>query len=221
MKKWLLILLVHFLPLLFCREVSWSFSGDGEGTETAPYIITDVMQLQEMNLDLEAHYVLNNDIDASSTISWNEDLGFGPIGDFSIPFTGSFNGNSHNITGLTINRTSMIGVGLFGYVEDATIEDVGIEGGYITGGSNVGALVGSNLRGIVIKCYASSHITGIGFGVGGLIGLNLNGTVADSYATGGCFRKGGRRWIGRARWDVHRLEQLRNRHGYGDWRQFQ
>jgi len=40
---------------------------DGDGTEANPYEITDVTELQEMEKDLSAHYVLVNNIDASNT----------------------------------------------------------------------------------------------------------------------------------------------------------
>ncbi len=49
-----------------------AFSGSGFGTEENPYVITDVYQLQEMQDDLDAYYVLANDIDASGTVSWND-----------------------------------------------------------------------------------------------------------------------------------------------------
>lgn len=43
----------------------------GTGTELDPYIIEDVDDLQDMNLDLTAYYELANDIDASLTATWN------------------------------------------------------------------------------------------------------------------------------------------------------
>lgn len=52
-----------------------SFSGNGSGTEADPYQITTVEQLQEMNDELDAHYILMNDIDASDTENWNGGAG--------------------------------------------------------------------------------------------------------------------------------------------------
>ena len=51
----------------------------GSGTLGDPYIIQDVTDLQNMNLDLAAHYVLGNDIDASETLTWNDGEGFVPL----------------------------------------------------------------------------------------------------------------------------------------------
>ena len=79
MKKQISILMVMMmivsplaaLPLAVGGE-SWLidaplFSGAGSGTPGVPYQITNVSQLQELELDLVAHYKLINDIDASAT----------------------------------------------------------------------------------------------------------------------------------------------------------
>ena len=52
---------------LFVVSIGLAFSGNGAGTETDPYQITNIEQLQEMNDELDAHYILMNDIDASDT----------------------------------------------------------------------------------------------------------------------------------------------------------
>ena len=58
--------------------------------------ITTATDLQNMNLDLAGDYVLGNDIDASSIPN------FDPVGDAVTPFTGTFDGQGHTITGLTV-----------------------------------------------------------------------------------------------------------------------
>ena len=60
------------LLLVLYSTNSYSFSGNGSGTEEDPYQISTVEQLQEMNDDLSAHYILMNDIDASETREWIE-----------------------------------------------------------------------------------------------------------------------------------------------------
>ncbi|MCK5772660.1 MAG: hypothetical protein KAH57_02625, partial [Thermoplasmata archaeon] len=52
---------------------------DGNGTVGNPYQISNVSQLQNMSEDLEAHYLLINDIDASVTVNWNSGKGFLPV----------------------------------------------------------------------------------------------------------------------------------------------
>ncbi|MCB0387017.1 MAG: hypothetical protein KDD43_16605, partial [Bdellovibrionales bacterium] len=141
-------------------STSWSFSGEGDGTEVAPYVITDVTQLQEMNLDLEAHYVLGNNIDASETASWNEGEGFRPVGTFGKSFSGSLDGKGYQIQDLFINRPLSDNVGLFGYTEGATLDNVGIDGGSCSGDDYVGGLVGNNVSTRISHCHSAIDVNG-------------------------------------------------------------
>ncbi|MFO7676993.1 MAG: GLUG motif-containing protein [Thermoplasmatota archaeon] len=157
----------------------------GDGTVDDPFLIEDVFQLQDMNLDLYAHYELVNDIDASETNGWNNGLGFMPIGTWSTQsFQGSFYGNNFTITGLYINRPDEDLVGLFGYVgPSGIISYVGLIDAYVSSGKYqcVGTLVGCN-QGLVSNCYATGYVYG-GYRVGGLVGENNPGTVQYSHAS--------------------------------------
>ena len=53
----------------------------GEGTESDPWQIATVKQLQAIANNPDAHFILTADIDASATADWNDGLGFEPIGD--------------------------------------------------------------------------------------------------------------------------------------------
>ena len=79
-----------FLPFAYSEPVE-AFSGSGAGTEGYPYRISSTDQLQEMENDLDAWYILTKDIDAFRTEDWNGGLGFDPVG----TFTGSFNGQGY------------------------------------------------------------------------------------------------------------------------------
>ena len=83
------------------------FSGAGSGTPGDPYQITNDTQLQEMELELAAHYILVDDIDASITSAWNSGAGFSPIGDQATPFMGSLEGQNYSISDLFINIPDM------------------------------------------------------------------------------------------------------------------
>ena len=52
------VMAVVVLVVLMGARVVQAFSGNGLGTEADPYIITDVYQLQEMQDDLDAYYIL-------------------------------------------------------------------------------------------------------------------------------------------------------------------
>ena len=113
-----------------------------------------------------------------------------PVGDSSIPFKGTFDGDGHKITGLKITSGSYIG--LFGYVgEGAEIKNVNLVGANVFGGKRVGALIGQ-IKGnaTVSNCTvdSTSHVTGSDSNTGGLIGEAAGGITVKlekliNYAT--------------------------------------
>ena len=126
----LVAVLAASLLLIAGSPPASAFSGSGSGTAGNPYIITNVNQLQEMNDNLAAYYILGNDIDASATKGWNSGAGFLPVG----AFTGSFDGGGHKIYNLYINRPSTSYVGLFGSVgSGGVVKNVGLENENING----------------------------------------------------------------------------------------
>ncbi|WP_151943740.1 MBG domain-containing protein [Aliarcobacter butzleri] len=142
--------------------------------------------LQGMKSDLgntNANYVLGRDIDASATSSWNSGAGFNPLGNYTTKFTGIFNGLGHTISDLYINRGSIEGVGLFGYINNATIKNIGLENVNITGDYYTGSLVGYSEGGIISNSYATGTVRGINI-VGGLVGTEFRseGIIENSYS---------------------------------------
>ena len=106
-----------------------------------------------------------------------------PVGNYDNQYTGTFDGNGHTITGLTVNqgRTDNVGLigglGTGGKVQNVTLTDVSV-----TGYMNVGGVVGANDKGTVTACTASGSVSG-NEAVGGVVGWNY-GTVTGCYATG-------------------------------------
>jgi hypothetical protein len=243
---------------------------NGDGSSSSPYEISTASELQAMQEDRIANYIVVNDIDASGTVNWNEktsdefksyslsngdttelnyvasegtinvvdesgvdvtfttnagndsitiddtdydsnykdftisyDLetpynqGFNPVGTYDFEqanseFTGSFDGQNHTISNLSINRVDY--VGLFGTIgSSAEVENVGVINVNMTGNTNVGGLVGEN-KGTVSNSYSTGNVTGE-YNVGGLVGENDNdnGTVSNSYSTGNVT---GEDWVG-------------------------
>ena len=171
--------------------------------------------LDAVRKNLGGHHRLMNDLD-SNTDGYEElansaadgGKGWEPIGIWSAPFTGSFDGQGHKITDLFIDRPSESNVGLFSFVAEAgviknvRVVDVAVAGhdgvgglvgqnsgtvsnsyssGNITGDDDVGSLVGEN-KGNVSDSHSTSSVTGDD-GVGGLVGENT-GTVSKSYSSG-------------------------------------
>lgn len=146
------------------------------GSSGAVTYIYDVNDLQDMRNNLSEDYVLANDIDASTTATWNSGAGFEPVG----YFTGSLDGAGYRIIGLTINRPSTNNVGLFSGVS-GSIMNVGFMDGDVRGGDVVGTLVGS-VSGTISYCYNTGAVSG-GERTGGLVG---EGSVTMSY----CYNTG-------------------------------
>jgi len=147
--------------------------------------------------NLAGNYTLMNDL--NSTTPGYEELasptanggkGWQPIGFYNpqapttyTDFTGTLDGQGHEIHDLFINRPDEDFVGLFGYVDEGGhIEDIGVVDAYVIGQDGTSGLVGVNW-GTVSNSYSSGNVTGRGF-VGGLVGSNAGfSTVTNSYST--------------------------------------
>lgn len=141
--------------------------------------------LQGMRGNLAGYYALGADIDASTTSTWNGGAGFEPIGNITNSFSSVFDGLGHTISGLTINRPSSDYVGLFGYSLNATLRNVGLVGGNVTGNDYAGGLVGyaevSSVFGSINNCYNSGNVSS--YTTGGLAGY-ADGVVNTTYTSG-------------------------------------
>jgi len=187
--------------------------GCGDITPSGNLKIRDWYDLNAVRNNLGGNHILMNDLD-STTAGYTElagptadgGAGWQPIGgEFSL-FTGTFDGQEHEIRGLFINRPDESWVGLFSTVdEEGVIENVGVvnanvigergvgglagfNGGtvgnsYLTGGvtgeERVGGLTGQS-RGTVSDCYSIGSVTGYD-GVGGLVGWSYDSTVSNSH----------------------------------------
>ncbi|WP_026804492.1 two-partner secretion domain-containing protein [Aliarcobacter lanthieri] len=138
--------------------------------------------LQGINGNISANYVLGSDINASATSSWNGGEGFNPLG-FGNYFERTFDGLGHTISDLYISRASTHFVGLFSYTEKAVIKNIGLENININGKYSVGGLVGYQNSGKIENSYASGTVSGDSY-VGGLVGQTSAGTISNSYASG-------------------------------------
>ncbi|QJD83171.1 S-layer homology domain-containing protein [Cohnella herbarum] len=180
-----LLLLFGIFPYQALADSQATMTGSGEVAD--PYVIMTLDHLNEVRNDLSAHYKLGADIDAAETANWNDGEGFIPIGgdgNNDSQFIGTFDGQDHVISGLTINKPSSDLIGLFGIIgSGGVVRNVGLEGGSITGKLYTGGLAGRN-RGTVDKSYVTGTVSSSGL-VGGLVGHNdIGSTVTESYAMG-------------------------------------
>lgn len=155
---------------------------DGTGTEADPYVITDVEELQAIDNEPDAHYVLGNNIDANETREWNSYAGFEPIAAGGT-FDGSLDGQNYEIRGLVVDGPATDRVGLFatvnGTVANVNLIDVTVVGSYE---QDVGGLAGATTEHAVIeRSSVSGSVTGDQH-IGGLVGRSA-GTVLESSAS--------------------------------------
>ena len=191
--------------------VHWLGGADGGGSGTAcdPYLIYTADHLREMYTSSsewgrEVCYRLMADIDLEKTPMW-------PIGTASVRFVGVVDGDGHTISNLNVRQTSGENVGLFGYADaefrDLTLANVEINaaqctavgalvgtlvmgrvercsvvGGTVSGGEQVGGLVG-DAGGVIHQCHTSCSVSGQDM-VGGLLGMHSGyNAVSQCYST--------------------------------------
>lgn len=114
-----LVLATTFVPMAFAAD-------------TGETIIWSANDLYKINNDLSGNYILSRDIDMSQIEN------FTPIGSEDDPFTGTFDGNGHEIKNLKINMNfdrangdTPISVALFDTVSSGTIKNLSVTDAYI------------------------------------------------------------------------------------------
>lgn len=140
-------------------QISDSFAG-GSGTFIDPYIIKTGGQLLLMKKYYDSYFKLGNDIDLNNN-NW-----------LPFEFRGFFDGNGYTIYNLKIYKNSD-DLGLFSYLDGATVENVKINGVEIQAfkNSNIGVLAGKARKAVINNCEIYINNTIIGnTNVGGMIG---------------------------------------------------
>ena len=102
------------------------------------------------------------------------------------PFSGTFDGQGHTISNLTVHRT-MCNSALFGYTENATIKNLNVIGADILGVKRVGGLIGMMKGGTLENCTFRGRVVNCGIGTGkntgsytgGLVGQLASGVVRN------------------------------------------
>jgi len=186
--------------ILFFTYGAFAFSGSGSGTLADPFQVIDCNTLQEMEDDLDANYVLMNNIDCAEVQNWcpveyfdpemgcTDDWGFSPVGSVATPFTGSLDGGGYTISNFDFmaNQVSRSYAGLFGYTNRARIFDLSFSGGTLYEsdlGDYVAVLVGYAKDSNIDDCNVAGDVIGRSYS-GGLVGYNNGSTISSCHATG-------------------------------------
>ena len=106
-------------------------------------------------------------------------------GSYGKSFSGTFDGGGHSIKNLLINKPDSYHVGLFGSIYNATIQDVGIENGFVFGKRKTAGLVGSCRNSTVSGCYSKAKVEVSGGQAGGIVAwVGQNSTITNCYHNG-------------------------------------
>ena len=184
---------------------TWNGSKDdqilGEGTKESPYLIYTAEQLAYLayyinsgNKCAGVYFKLMSNIDLDN-ISWTP-IGIGTTTtnwstSMSYSFSGIFDGNGYTIYNLNINNPGSSFVGLFGYLERATVCNLAIENASVYNSirlrSKVGTLAGGASYSTISQCSVVnatvfSEATSDPSAAGGIIGLAAGCTLTNCYA---------------------------------------
>ena len=119
---------------------------------------------------------LDKDINLTGT-TWK------PIGSQSSPYTGTFNGGDHTLSGLTIDQSGTDYAGLIGYIGDGgAVKNLKLEDVKITAARYTGAVAGRNY-GTIENCSVSGTVESSSNNAGGITGYN-NGIITGCSASG-------------------------------------
>ncbi len=158
--------------------ITVAFAG-GNGTPQSPYLVETEEQLNAVRLRLDANYRQVEDIFIAAE-TWI------PIGDYANnniqnTFTGTYDGNGHTISGISIIGGER--AGLFGTITNgATLRNIGLEGVNVReGGFYSGTLAGVVSNSYVSNCYAIGNMTAVNRS-GALIGAAQGSQVNDCWA---------------------------------------
>lgn len=161
----------------------------GSGTSEAPYQIANLNDLKIISEHSSywadnIYFIQTVDIDASATSGWNSGDGFSPIGSFSTRFSGNYDGQRHIVDNLKAHRTTWgYNIGLFGFINGATIQNLGVKDICIGAVQTAGGLVGYAESSNIIDCYSSGSLSTISNYTGGLIGAASGSNISGCYSS--------------------------------------
>lgn len=138
--------------------------------ETAMTEISSAEDLLNINKDPAGNYKLTEDIDLTELTKQGGTLdtghGWSALADSDAGFTGTFDGNGHQIKGLHVYGDAGQYIGLFGYIKGGSVTNLGLvdcsfENITRSSGSGfrLGAIAGRCNTGTIENCYVTGSIT--------------------------------------------------------------
>jgi hypothetical protein len=167
-------------PSIDCLDAGQptTYGALGDGLPGRPFVLCNKTQVQSLAGTPSAWksaYALGVDIDLAG-------VAFSPIGTPTQPFTGTFDGQGHVISNLTIDTPAESDVGFFGVISSpaAEVRRLHLRDATVSGTDHVGVLAGTLDRGRVLNCSSSGTATGTGQSTGGLVGFGWLAPIISS-----------------------------------------
>lgn len=151
------------------------WAADESLLDEIPVLVSNVEELVAAFEDLNANITLTEDIELTG--EWK------PIGDkeAKIYYTGTFDGNGHEISGLQISDGDY--VSFFGAIDGATIKNVTVSGSVT--GENAAGIVARMESGRIENCTSNVDVSG-STKAGGIVCMtNVNGCVISNCVNNG------------------------------------
>ena len=158
----LLLAVMTAAQTAWAQTQSFPTASGGDGTEGSPYLIATTADLDALAADVNSgtaysgtYFRMTADIDYAHTTDWDDatstENNYTPIGNrvnnlTDHPFSGTFDGGGHTVSGLRIYRSGSAWtnsfLGIFGYVQNGTVKNVTVADARITGNQDCGGIAG-------------------------------------------------------------------------------
>ncbi|WP_248515003.1 hypothetical protein [Salinarchaeum laminariae] len=148
----------------------------GSGTESDPYEVSHAGELASISLEPDGHFLLTEDIELAPFSQ------FPRIGSSETPFSGSLDGQYHEIRNLRvrIDQSQFDGAGLLGNLQNGSVRNLHLLNVDVRGGDFTGGLVGMASEGGQISRVTVSGIVDGASNVGGVIGGTSTGVDPEA-----------------------------------------
>ena len=146
-------------------------------------------QINSLNDLIKLGYLVNDNSDVCSGYTFLQtvdldlnQIDYNPIGkDLKHPFKGTYDGQGHKVYRISISRTGNDGdrLGIFGFVQNGTIQNLVLEASTISGREMVGGIAGEMQEATIRNCLVLPNVTISGSGefFGGIVGRSYSGSI--------------------------------------------
>lgn len=149
----------------------------GDGSEGAPFLVASTEQLGHVgsaaHLQTGSSFLQTGHLDlAGKTVA--------PIGSLHSHFLGHYSGGGYTVSNLNLQNADANG--LFGYLQEATIENLGVVGATVPSGGAGGPITGVAENSTIRRCWTKGCTvfqTTFGGHAGGLVGLLYSSSVVQ------------------------------------------